>query len=76
MTRAEEKEIAKRWYRQGVMDTVKDVNPEGIDNDFEMLYGHQFAEETCKHEYGTGWRCIHCEGGTPREGQIVRSQKK
>lgn len=41
-TTEEIKEHAKKWYRQGVMDTVKDVNPEGIDNDFEMLYGNQF----------------------------------
>lgn len=45
MTPAEEKEIAKKWYIRGVMDTVKDVNPIGIENDFEMLYGNQFKEQ-------------------------------
>lgn len=44
MSTEAEKAIAKKWYRQGVMDTVKDVNPEGIDNDFETLYGNQFKD--------------------------------
>lgn len=55
MTPQEEKAIAKHWYRQGVIDTVKDVNQEGIDNDFELLYGVLFKIDSFLNE------CPHCQ---------------
>lgn len=32
-------------------------------------------DKPCNHEYGTGWRCIHCENGTPLEGQKINKPK-